>query len=75
MVSSTINLPVKPPKKPRATESTPNFLRAKDTSRPLPLGSVARGVGADVLIGLERRTGDRHVDGGVGSQSVKHPAS
>ena len=28
MVSSTMNLPVKPAKKPSAMESTPNFLSA-----------------------------------------------
>ena len=38
MVSSTMYLPVKPAKKPSATESTPNFLSAYDTSRPLPFG-------------------------------------
>ncbi len=34
MTSSTINLPVKPAKKPSATVSTPIFLKAKDTSMP-----------------------------------------
>ena len=41
----------------------------------LAVGGVAGGVGADVLIGDEGRTGDRHVDSGISGQSVKHTAS
>ena len=41
----------------------------------LAVGGIAGGVRTNVLIGNERGAGDRHVNGGIGSQSVKHTAS